>query len=76
LTLELNLGTAKPNQQVKHLDLDKGYLVQKLLSGHTDTHRTDCSIWTTKVVDNMNEFNVTNKRSDHRTQTINKLMNE
>jgi len=44
-------------------DLDKSqdepacqiYSVQKLLSGHTDrqrsTHGTDCSTWTTKVVD-------------------------
>jgi len=26
-------------------------LVQKLLSGHTDTHTTDCSTWTTKLID-------------------------
>jgi len=31
---------------------DKGHLVQVLLSGHTDTHQvTDCSTWTTKLVD-------------------------
>ena len=38
-----------PNIWIKH------YLVQKLLSRDidTDTHRTNCSIWTTKMVGKM-----------------------
>ena len=47
LAFELDHGV-KMNQNAKYV----GHLVQKLLFGHTDTHkhRTDCSTWVTKVV--------------------------
>jgi len=44
LALDMDRSTSLPDKDVK------GYLFQKLLTGHTDTHRTDCSSWTTKVV--------------------------
>jgi len=52
LTFELDLDRVNVNQYAKCLC--QSHLVQKLLSGdtNTDTHRTDCSTWTTEVVGN------------------------
>jgi len=47
LTYELNLDNIRVSHHAK-------YLVQKLLSGHTQTqtHPTDCSTWATEVIGN------------------------
>jgi len=48
LTFELDPDSVTVNQHANYFD--QRYFVQKLLSGHKETHRTDLSIWTTTKV--------------------------